>query len=110
MSAPEASPSAFPIFRADLNQTTSTKLIIDEAAKFEHIDDDNYVRNKVQNISVSIVKNAKLNRKTAAFHLHDLGTVEAILAGLQANFPDTQFKLYPPNARQANNMVRAFWS
>jgi hypothetical protein len=101
--------SPFPLFRVDLNQVTSHKLAIDETLVFEHVDDDNYSRNRVHNLSVSIVKNAKLNRKTMQFGLGDLDTAEATLAGLKANFPDTQFKVYPATEKQGS-IVRVFWS
>ena len=105
---PETNP--FPLFRVDLNHPTSPKLDIDETVLFEHVDDDNYTRNKVYNLSVSLVKNAKQNRKTAAWALPDLGTVEAVVAGLKANFPDCQVKLYPPHEKEPRNLVRVFWS
>ena len=110
-SAPSASVfSSFPLLRADLNKPTSPKLDIDETPVFEHIDDDNYVRNKVHNISISVVKNAKQNRKTASWALVDLGTVESVVAGLKENFPDCQVKVYPPNDKETRNVVRMFWS
>lgn len=107
-SVPVASP--FPLLRVDLNNLTSPKLDIDETVVFEHFDDDNYARNKIHNISVALVKNAKQNRKTAVWGLPDLGTVEAVLAGLKENFPDCQVKLYPPHDKETRNTVRIFWS
>ena len=107
-SVPVAGP--FPLLRVDLNNLKSPKLDIDETLVFEHSDDDNYARNKVHNISVAVVKNAKLNRKTSAWTLPVPGTVEAIVAGLKENFPDCQVKLYPPHDKETRNTVRIFWS
>jgi hypothetical protein len=101
---------SYPLFRADLNHITSPKLDIDETLYFEHPDDDNYARNRIYNLSVSVVKNAKLNRKTCAWPLSDLSTVDAIVEGLKANFPDCQVKLYPPTEKEPRNVVRMFWS
>ena len=100
----------FPLLRDDLNRTTSPKLDIDETLWFEHLDDDNYVRNKVHNLSVALVKHAKLNRKVCGWPLRDLSTVDQIVEGLRVNFPDCQIKVYPPTEKETRHVVRLFWS
>lgn len=107
MSSPAPS-SPFPITRAELFSATSTKLDTNLAQAFEHPEDNNYVRNKVNNISISIINNAKLNRKTSAYKL-SVDIVAAVLAGLAVNFPDVQF-VDKVDKNTAWHIIRVFWS
>lgn len=102
--------NVFPILRNDLNLRTYDKLYINLEEQYEHPDDDNYIRNKIHNMSISVIKNAKLNRKTVAWCIPNKDIVEHLVNGLKNNFPDTQFKVYLPGSKDPRTHIRAFWS
>ena len=106
-SDPNASP--FPIARVELFNPKSSKLETNLVQAFEHPEDNNYIRNKVNNISISIITNAKSGRKMASYKLPKT-IVERVVAGLQVNFPDVQI-VNKVDSKDSNlHEVLLFWT
>jgi len=99
----------FPISRADLYNHLSPKLDVTIEPAFEHIDDENYVRNNVSNSSRAILIQAKLGRKTWAQKVKN-SKVEGIVAGLKVNFPDVQIVVKVLQKDSSSSEIRAFWT
>ena len=99
---------AFPVLRADLYDQFSTKLNIKLDKLEEHLEDSNYIRNKVNNLSKSILDSARLGKHNIQLLVLSDFTQE-ILAKLKENFPDTQF-LVSTSTKKNTNLIKAFWT
>lgn len=106
---PTLNSSPFPIMRADLFDPKSSKLETTLVQAFEHPDDTNYVRNKVNNISLSILSIAKSGRKLGV-HRINVNIIDKVVSGLKANFPDVQI-VNRVDSKDANiHILTIFWT
>ena len=98
----------FPITRASLADKFSTALNLNLPTLEEHREDENFVRNKVNNLSILVIDQARMGRRNIAFTV-PLQVSQEILSKLMDNFPDVQY--VSSSSRNPNlSVIKMFWT
>ena len=105
----DENPPPFPITRLELFNPDSTKLEVNLEQALEHPDDNNFIRNKIHNLSILIIDAARNGEKMTSFKINKK-LVKNIVDGLQVNFPDVQIVIKTNPTNLNIHTILIFWT